>query len=150
MDVIYILNTLWCSMYFLTPVSFQVEPIELNSVATFEKHVNNLRANSNYGFSQEFVQFEKKLIHPYNQSVSSVNTLKNRYANILPYDHSRVILEKDAYTGSDYINASYVGGFNGKKDYIATQGPLPETMSDFWKMVWEQHCSAIVMVGILM
>ena len=115
----------------------------------FEKHVRNLQANNNYGFLQEFGKFEPKLTHPYTQSLSTVNSLKNRYANILSYDHSRVILEKDSSPGSDYINANYIGGFNGEKEYIATQGPLPETISDFWQMVWEQDCSAIVMVGIL-
>ena len=112
----------------------------------FENHVNDLKANSNYGFSQEYGKFEKKLKHPYNHSLNSVNSLKNRYANIHPYDHSRVILESDGNPGSDYINANHIGGFNGNKEYIAAQGPLPETISDFWKMVWEQNCSAIVMV----
>ena len=113
-----------------------------------EKHANRLKANSNYGFSQEYGRFDKKYKHPYTHGLHPVNTLKNRYANIQPYDHSRVILEGDSTSGSDYINADYLPGFNGNQEYIAAQGPLPETISDFWRMVWEQGCSAIVMVLI--
>jgi len=32
------------------------------------------------------------------------------------------------------------------KEYIATQGPLPHTVNDFWRMVWEQRCTTIVML----
>jgi len=48
--------------------------------------------------------------------------------------------------GSDYINANYVDGYRRSGAYIATQGPLPETFADFWRMVWEQRSSAVVMM----
>uniref|UniRef100_A0A8B9LR17 Receptor-type tyrosine-protein phosphatase F n=1 Tax=Astyanax mexicanus TaxID=7994 RepID=A0A8B9LR17_ASTMX len=76
-----------------------------------------------------------------------VNKPKNRYANVIAYDHSRVILTSvDAVPGSDYINANYIDGYRKQNAYIATQGPLPETLSDFWRMVWEQRTSTIVMM----
>lgn len=67
----------------------------------------------------------------------------NRYSDIIPTPETIVTLRRD--TGSkidNYINANFVNG----KDYIATQGPLPATISDFWRMVWEQDVSVIVMV----
>lgn len=48
--------------------------------------------------------------------------------------------------GSDYINANYIDGYRKQNAYIATQGPLPETLSDFWRLVWEQRTSTIVMM----
>ncbi|KAH3744933.1 protein-tyrosine phosphatase 1 [Pelomyxa schiedti] len=84
------------------------------------------------------------------QSVSlrDCNKLKNRYANVVPYDSTRVKLDVLNVDGSDYINASFVST-NFDPDtaaYIATQGPLPETFADFWKMTWETRCPLIVML----
>ena len=87
-------------------------------------------------------------MHPYSHSSAPVNGLKNRYANIHAYDHSRVILSRDENPGSDYINADYIHGYNRDMEYIAAQGPLPETIADFWRMIWEQKCVAIVMVSL--
>lgn len=62
------------------------------------------------------------------------------------YDHSRVVLSQlDDDVTSDYINANFVDGYKQKNAYISTQGPLPKTSHDFWRMTWEQHCLVIVM-----
>ncbi|XP_064370450.1 receptor-type tyrosine-protein phosphatase epsilon isoform X1 [Dromaius novaehollandiae] len=75
------------------------------------------------------------------------NREKNRYPNILPYDHSRVILTQiDGVPSSDYINASYIDGYKEKNKFIAAQGPKQETVSDFWRMIWEQKSAVIVML----
>ncbi|GIY64319.1 tyrosine-protein phosphatase non-receptor type 12 [Caerostris extrusa] len=71
---------------------------------------------------------------------------KNRYKDIVPYDKSRVILPKcDGIPGSDYINASYVKGASGALAYIAAQGPLPNTVIDFWRMIWVCDVQVVVM-----
>ncbi|XP_076581944.1 receptor-type tyrosine-protein phosphatase C [Chaetodon auriga] len=75
------------------------------------------------------------------------NVPKNRYVDILPYDYNRVQLTSgNGEAGCDYINASFIDGYKESKKYIAAQGPKDETVGDFWRMVWEQQSSIIVMV----
>ncbi|XP_029163765.1 uncharacterized protein LOC114935197 isoform X2 [Nylanderia fulva] len=74
--------------------------------------------------------------------------VKNRYANVIPLPETRVQLQKlnnDAST--EYINASYVRGpKNATKYYIACQAPIESTVTDFWRMIWEQQCKVIIML----
>ncbi|XP_056409709.1 receptor-type tyrosine-protein phosphatase O-like, partial [Hyla sarda] len=75
------------------------------------------------------------------------NRCKNRYTNILPYDFSRVkIVTTEEEDDNDYINANYIPGYNSLQEYIATQGPLPDTRNDFWKMILQQKSQVIVML----
>ncbi|KAM4797372.1 tyrosine-protein phosphatase non-receptor type 22 isoform 2-T2 [Rhinophrynus dorsalis] len=74
------------------------------------------------------------------------NLKKNRYKDILPFDHSRVelsLITSDEDT--DFINASFIKGVYCPRAYIATQGPLPNTLVDFWRMIWEYNIAVIVM-----
>ncbi|XP_077964323.1 receptor-type tyrosine-protein phosphatase C isoform X2 [Gasterosteus aculeatus] len=81
------------------------------------------------------------------EAKKSCNGPKNRYVDILPYDYNRVQLTTgNGDPGCDYINASFIDGYKESKKYIAAQGPKDETVSDFWRMVWEQQSSIIVMV----
>ncbi|XP_052834560.1 uncharacterized protein LOC106876748 [Octopus bimaculoides] len=77
------------------------------------------------------------------------NKKKNRFLNVLPFDHSRVkldVIDDDPYT--DYINANYIKGYNQEKEYIACQGPLIHTVDDFWRMVWQENINLIVMLTL--
>ncbi|XP_077784509.1 receptor-type tyrosine-protein phosphatase C isoform X5 [Podarcis muralis] len=77
----------------------------------------------------------------------SYNQNKNRYIDILPYDYNRVELSSIlGDPGSDYINASHIDGFTEPRKYIAAQGPKEETTDDFWRMIWEQKATIVVMV----
>ncbi|KAK5849431.1 hypothetical protein PBY51_009074 [Eleginops maclovinus] len=114
----------------------------------FESHLNKLQADSNYLLSEEFEDL-KDVGRNQMMDVARVpeNRGKNRYNNILPYDSTRVklsFLEDDPC--SDYINASYIPGHNFRREYVATQGPLPGTKDDFWRMVWEHGVHNVVMV----
>uniref|UniRef100_A0A673B6W4 Protein tyrosine phosphatase receptor type Na n=1 Tax=Sphaeramia orbicularis TaxID=375764 RepID=A0A673B6W4_9TELE len=79
------------------------------------------------------------------------NMDKNRQAESLPYDHSRVKLKTELNSAKqDYINASIIFDHDPRQPaYIATQGPLPHTVADFWQMVWENGCTVIVMMTAL-
>ncbi|KAJ6789947.1 hypothetical protein PWT90_06112 [Aphanocladium album] len=72
--------------------------------------------------------------------------VKNRYKDILPFEHSRVRLENKSSGSCDYVNASNLSASRSNKKYIATQGPLPATFEDFWSVVWEQDVRVIVML----
>ncbi|XP_067423942.1 receptor-type tyrosine-protein phosphatase F isoform X5 [Emydura macquarii macquarii] len=108
---------------------------------------DRLKANDGLKFSQEYESIDPGQQFTWENSNLEVNKPKNRYANVIAYDHSRVILTSiDGVPGSDYINANYIDGYRKQNAYIATQGPLPETLSDFWRMVWEQRTATIVMM----
>ncbi|KAM9569680.1 LOW QUALITY PROTEIN: receptor-type tyrosine-protein phosphatase beta-like [Salvelinus alpinus] len=114
----------------------------------FESHYIKLQADSNYLLSEEYEDLKDVgRNQPLDTALLPENRGKNRYNNILPYDSTRVKLSYvDDDPCSDYINASYIPGNNFRREYIATQGPLPGTKDDFWKMVWEQNVHNVVMV----
>ena len=68
---------------------------------------------------------------------------------LLSVDHTRVILKEvdSSVVGSDYINGNYISGEvpGSERRYIATQGCLPATVIDFWKMTWQENTRVIVM-----
>ncbi|XP_054914100.1 receptor-type tyrosine-protein phosphatase H-like [Poeciliopsis prolifica] len=117
------------------------------SADKFPNHFHQLSLDENRGFSQEYEalvsvgtsQTCKAAILPENRE-------KNRF-DILPYDWCRVKLNSSsAPKDMDYINASYIPGYSSSREYIATQGPLPHTVADFWRMIWEQSVKRVVMV----
>ncbi|XP_027756191.1 receptor-type tyrosine-protein phosphatase F isoform X15 [Empidonax traillii] len=119
-------------------------PIPVSDLAD---NIDRLKANDGLKFSQEYESIDPGQQFTWENSNLEVNKPKNRYANVIAYDHSRVILTSiDGVPGSDYINANYIDGYRKQNAYIATQGPLPETLSDFWRMVWEQRTATIVMM----
>ncbi|XP_067385006.1 receptor-type tyrosine-protein phosphatase F isoform X5 [Channa argus] len=127
-----------------TPRMREHPPIPVIDLAD---HIERLKANDGLRFSQEYESIDPGQQFTWENSNMEVNKPKNRYANVIAYDHSRVVLTSvDAVPGSDYINANYIDGYRKQNAYIATQGPLPETLSDFWRMVWEQRSTTIVMM----
>ncbi|XP_026112410.1 receptor-type tyrosine-protein phosphatase F-like isoform X7 [Carassius auratus] len=117
------------------------------SVSALADHIERLKANDGLRFSQEYESVDPGQQFTWENSNLEVNKPKNRYANVIAYDHSRVVLTPiDGVPGSDYINGNYIDGYRKQNAYIATQGPLPETFSDFWRMVWEQRTSTIIMM----
>ncbi|XP_031140950.1 receptor-type tyrosine-protein phosphatase S isoform X25 [Sander lucioperca] len=110
-------------------------------------HQERLKANDNLKFSQEYESIDPGQQFTWEHSNLEVNKPKNRYANVIAYDHSRVLLSAiDGVPGSDYINANYIDGYRKQNAYIATQGSLPETFGEFWRMIWEQRSAVIVMM----
>uniref|UniRef100_A0A2K5I2L2 Receptor-type tyrosine-protein phosphatase S n=2 Tax=Colobus angolensis palliatus TaxID=336983 RepID=A0A2K5I2L2_COLAP len=129
---------------FQTPGMLSHPPIPIADMA---EHTERLKANDSLKLSQEYESIDPGQQFTWEHSNLEVNKPKNRYANVIAYDHSRVILQPiEGIVGSDYINANYVDGYRRQNAYIATQGPLPETFGDFWRMVWEQRSATIVMM----
>ncbi len=119
-------------------------PITIEQLA---HHIDALKASDGLKFSQEYESIEPGQQFTWDNSNQEYNKPKNRYANVIAYDHSRVVLQPlDGIPGTDYVNANYMDGYRKQNAYIATQGALPETFSDFWRMVWEQRTATIVMM----
>nr|XP_055061535.1 protein tyrosine phosphatase receptor type Db isoform X9 [Misgurnus anguillicaudatus] len=117
------------------------------SISELPGHIERMKANDNLRFSQEYESIDPGQQFSWEHSNLEINKPKNRYANVIAYDHTRVLLSNnDGVPGSDYINANYIDGYRRQGAYIATQGPMPDTFSDFWRMVWEQHTSNIIMI----
>ncbi|XP_029970726.1 receptor-type tyrosine-protein phosphatase S isoform X13 [Salarias fasciatus] len=129
---------------FQTPGMMSHPPIPISELA---EHIELLKANDNLRLSQEYESIDPSQQFTWEHSNLEVNKPKNRYANVIAYDHTRVILAPiEGILGSDYINANYIDGYRKQNAYIATQGPLAETFGDFWRMVWEQRAASVVMM----
>ncbi|XP_037105846.1 receptor-type tyrosine-protein phosphatase C isoform X2 [Syngnathus acus] len=129
----------------LIPNATSVEPIEANVL--LDSYKRKL-ADEGRLFLDEFQSIPKIITHyTVKEAKKNYNIPKNRYVDILPYDYNRVQLSTgNGEAGCDYINASFIDGYKESKKYIAAQGPKEETVVDFWRMIWEQRSSIIVMV----
>ncbi|XP_052810165.1 tyrosine-protein phosphatase 10D-like [Mya arenaria] len=118
------------------------------NLADFKNHIAYMKADSDFKYAEQFEDLKEiGRGQPVTHAELPCNRGKNRFTNILPYDHSRVkLLPIDDEEGSDYINANYIPGYRSKREYIVTQGPLPATRDDFWRMLWEQNTRNIVML----
>ncbi|XP_029954409.1 receptor-type tyrosine-protein phosphatase H-like [Salarias fasciatus] len=114
----------------------------------FQNHFSQFSSDNNKGFRQEYDHFSLvSADQPQKVATQPENKVKNRFSDVLPYDSNRVKLTTSGSAeSSDYINASYMPGYRNNREYIATQGPLPATVDDFWRMIWEQQVKGIVMV----
>ncbi|XP_026775041.2 tyrosine-protein phosphatase non-receptor type 12 isoform X3 [Pangasianodon hypophthalmus] len=129
---------------------------QANILRKFIQGVHAMRSGEQRGednFSSDFMRlrrlstkYKTEKIYPTNVGEREENVKKNRYKDILPFDHSRVkVTLKTSNQDTDYINANFIKGVDGSEAYIATQGPLPNTVLDFWRMIWEYNVAVIVM-----
>lgn len=119
---------------------------------TIQEIVEMVRQKKRHGLIKEYAEIRARAPEgTFIQAKLRDNVGKNRYTDVLCYDHSRVVLScVDDDPNSDYINANFVDGYKQKNAYISTQGPLPKTSHDFWRMVWEQNTVVIVMTTRVM
>ncbi|XP_019645297.1 PREDICTED: receptor-type tyrosine-protein phosphatase U-like [Branchiostoma belcheri] len=120
-------------------------PVPLDQLV---EYVKKQHANSDAGFKAEYKALRDGQLHPWDVARQVYNKKKNRYGNIVTYDHSRVVIGCDP--SSDYINASYIKGYKKERMYIAAQGPNKATIADLWRMAWQEKSPCIVMVTNLM
>ncbi|XP_063230115.1 tyrosine-protein phosphatase non-receptor type 9 isoform X2 [Bacillus rossius redtenbacheri] len=120
---------------------------DISQGCSLEQFVESVRARGRAGLVQEYAEIRARVPDgSFNHARLRANQPKNRYTDVLCYDHSRILLSQiDGDPCSDYINANFVDGYKQKNAFISTQGPLPKTTSDFWRMVWEQQVLVVVM-----
>uniref|UniRef100_A0A8C2YHF7 protein-tyrosine-phosphatase n=1 Tax=Coturnix japonica TaxID=93934 RepID=A0A8C2YHF7_COTJA len=133
------------------------EPVEMSyprgqfqpaiRVADLLQHITQMKRAEGYGFKEEYEALPEGQTASWDTAKEDENRNKNRYGNIISYDHSRVRLQLlDGDPHSDYINANYIDGYHRPRHYIATQGPMQETVKDFWRMIWQENSASVVMV----
>lgn len=126
---------------------------EIKALETFleyKKRLDNSRINEESDYEKEFKiirerssAYKSESKYKSEEGSKDTNTKKNRFKDILPYDCTRVPIDSSA--GSDYINANFIKGISGSNTYIATQGPMPHTVNDFWHMLWQYHIGIVIM-----
>ncbi|XP_022306967.2 receptor-type tyrosine-protein phosphatase T-like, partial [Crassostrea virginica] len=121
----------------------------INEETTFDVPISELqndiverKKNEDEGFKREYAMLPYGEEHPCDAGKRPENLPKNRFRTTFPYDHSRVVLKGT----NDYINASFIHGTNKSNEYIASQGPKENTLSDFWVMLWQEKVTQIVML----
>lgn len=138
-------------------------------LGTFEPRSNPIATNdllavvapmleADIPIKQEYNYAPRSQLFSWNHGKLPENRCKNRYGNLLPYDHTRVTLRKEPITTSsssttssngmttDYMNANFIDGYKKVGRYIASQGPINATLDDFWRCVWQYHVQQIVML----
>ncbi|XP_062402763.1 receptor-type tyrosine-protein phosphatase eta-like [Sardina pilchardus] len=116
-------------------------------IEEFDAYYKRQCANSKCGFAEEYEDLKPVGTAQSTATARALeNKAKNRYSNVLPYEPSRVKLSILGSQFDDYINANYIPGANSRKEFIACQGPLPATVNDFWRMIWEKNVRSIVML----
>ncbi|XP_071953092.1 uncharacterized protein [Antedon mediterranea] len=122
-----------------------IRPIHIKDLPDF---VGKKRLNPLDGLQHEYGKLPKGQIHPWGVASRSANRTKNRFKNIVAYDHSRVVLEEyEDDPESGYINACHVHGYKRDNFYIASQGPNNASLIDFWRMIWQENVTTIVMLS---
>ncbi|XP_075941734.1 receptor-type tyrosine-protein phosphatase R-like, partial [Anarhichas minor] len=104
--------------------------------------------NNTHKLHAEFAEIPMNFIDPKELDIPNHGT-KNRYKTILPNPHSRVILKSKSCNDplSSYINGNYIRGYLGEeKAFVATQGPMVNTVNDFWMMAWQEESPVVVMI----
>ncbi|XP_056002946.1 receptor-type tyrosine-protein phosphatase epsilon-like isoform X1 [Ostrea edulis] len=115
-------------------------------VSQLESVIAEKKKHEEDGFKREYAMLPYGEQHQCDAGKRPENVPRNRFKTTFPYDHSRVILNGDNGTSSDYINANYINGTDEENEYIASQGPKQNTLVDFWAMIWQDNVSQIVML----
>lgn len=112
-----------------------------------EDYVNARSENDRQELRNEYKDLPDAFQQAYDHGSLPENKHKNRFVNVVAYDHSRVVLNKvEGDPDSDYINANYIDGYKQQQQYIASQGCNKFTIQDMWRMVWQVNSFRIVMV----
>nr|CAI5860932.1 unnamed protein product [Callosobruchus analis] len=131
---IFVIFVLFIETKMTTGNNIETEYLELNSKNEWSALYQRIRSQSQKDGSSCV------------EAVKPQNKILNRYRDVSPYDHSRIVLQRGS---TDYINANLIRVERANRQYILTQGPLSNTYSHFWLMVWEQQTKAIVMLNKL-
>ncbi|TKR87984.1 hypothetical protein L596_012298 [Steinernema carpocapsae] len=113
--------------------------------ALMNAFVDRLNQIGVIGLQKEYAEI--KALPPTGTTTAfEANRPKNRYQDVYCYDRTRVILTYNVPPDSDYIHANWIQDMGPSTRFICTQGPVADTMSDFFRMVWQEKPKSILML----
>ncbi|KAK3869219.1 hypothetical protein Pcinc_025467 [Petrolisthes cinctipes] len=113
-------------------------------IEAIEKEYKEIEASEEWNQLYQRIRSEGTYDLPCTEAKAAINRTLNRYRDVLPYDHTRIILSD---TNTTYINASLVKEECVSRSYVLTQGPLSHTTPHFWQMIWQQKIKGIIMLN---
>ncbi|KAL4487514.1 hypothetical protein ABPG72_007034 [Tetrahymena utriculariae] len=130
------------------PAPIKKEIVDYSYSEDLKTETKKIRDLLNFKMTNEFQKLQMTTLtnnHNHNRIKANEFLDYNRYSDILPYKHSVVKISGKTEI-EQYINANYINNPFKENAFIATQGPLSNTIFSFWRMIWENQTNLIVML----
>lgn len=122
------------------------QPIDDNAMQAIDDFVEKSCAAGVEGIKHEFEAMKAYIAPSFEHNHFSANGEKNRFKDVVCLDATRVILTLNVPPEHDYVHANWIKLSGVGHIFIAAQGPMESTISDFWRMIYQEEAKTILML----